>query len=169
MKSPLLALLLVPFLAAAVRAEANPGDYRPESRSVNETFTSKVVRVYAFEDDGPYAAYVVTWKEHEVVVQGRPGARRYEVGEDVRCSMSLLVRLAEGGEQRSYSFSLAGSVAEAGPGNAERLEKIAEEVRRRRELRSQERPSALPGLSDEEAKKVADKMIEAAAASKDKR
>lgn len=88
----LLALLLI--VPAALGKSAS--DYAPESETFSETFSSKVLKVYAcHENNIDYVAYVVSWRGHEVVVAPLPGVsaeKTYQVGDAIRCRMSHSTR-----------------------------------------------------------------------------
>ncbi len=113
---------------------APPASYTPESRSSVEIFTSPVLKVYAFQEgDVAYHAYVVQWKEHEVVVTPSAGleAKRYTVGDTIRCQMIQFAHRKGDQTRPRVSFSIVGDSGD----ESARLEAIAEEVRRRRALR----------------------------------
>ena len=113
---------------------APPATYTPESRSSVEVFTSPVLKVYALQEgDVAYQAYVVQWKEHEVVIipSAGPEAKRYAVGDTIRCQMTQFVHRVGDQARPRVSFSMVG---DSGDERA-RLEAVAEEVRRRRALR----------------------------------
>ena len=125
----LLALALGPRSLAAP-----PASYTPESKSSVEIFTSQVLKVYAFQEgDLDYHAYVVQWKEHEVVVtpSAGPDAKRYAVSDTIRCQMTQFVHRMGNQTRPRVSFTIVG---DSGDERA-RLEAISEEVRRRRALR----------------------------------
>jgi hypothetical protein len=108
--------------------------YVRESSWAGETFTSKVIKDLSFHDDGAdYIAYLVRWRDHEVVVTAPgPVEKRYAVGDSIRCQMMRQEITHGAGKQNRLTFMV--SVA---PSNHEtaRHKAIADEVARRRELR----------------------------------
>jgi len=108
-------LLLLVFVLIASRLRGAEGsDYSPESRMSSEIFTSKVLKVYSCGDgDAEYTAYVVNWKDHEVVVMpmGTPAATpSYQVGDKVRCNMMINHKVGDAGKAR-ISFFIAPPLA----------------------------------------------------------
>ena len=102
-------LLLLVFVLIASRLRGAEGsDYSPESRMSSEIFTSKVLKVYSCGDgDAEYTAYVVNWKDHEVVVMpmGTPAATpSYQVGDKVRCNMMINRKIGDAGKARITFF-----------------------------------------------------------------
>lgn len=148
MKTPLLlASLLV--VAVALRAAEPTSGYRSESKSVSELFSSPILKIYAAsEGEHRYVAYVVRWKENEIVVVPSSYMRGLEdlkVGDTVRCQMTQEHHLAGDDSAPKMRFILM-----SGPGGplssvrgvststaeeAARLEQVAQEVTRRRAQR----------------------------------
>ncbi len=121
---------------------AEGSDYKSETRSESEVFTSKVLKVYACEEGGAeFVAYVVNWRGHEVVVSTSNGpapAKRYEVGDTIRCQMFQSPRGM--GDQRGLRMTFMAFPPWASlPGmplsEDARLEAIGAEVAERRRLR----------------------------------
>lgn len=136
-------LTCMALLAAAtlLRAESDTG-YVPESRGSSETFTSKVVRVYSFQEgDAEYVSYVVNWRDHEVVVSPMSPVgveKRYNVGDMVRCQMQQLNhRLDDPGEARIMFMLLSpqSAVSVANGTSDPRLDRIRAEIEARRARR----------------------------------
>lgn len=126
----LLALVFTGFL----RADNEPA-YKLESRTVSETFSTRVLKVLSFEEgNSEYVAYVVDWKGHEVVVSAGYASKeekRLSVGDDVRCRMTdAQQKLFEPGKSR-LTFLLDVPPAES----AQRLQAIADEIKTRRQKR----------------------------------
>lgn len=143
MKSNIILVISLLTVAGMVRAEADTG-YTPESRSNTEIFSSKISKVYTFEDgEAEYIAYVVTWKGHEVVVTPYvlPSTeKRYAVGDTIRCQMRQSFRTTPNDTKgrMTFSFSSGGSVALGVGDEAQRLEAVRAEVEARRQKRSLE-------------------------------
>lgn len=145
------ALLL---LTPAVHAQT-ASDYKSESRSISETFTSKVLKVYAFsEGNHAYAAYVLTWADKEVVaIANNPTEKPFVVGDIVRCFMRQGTPILGGSRPGAIQFTVVGLASETNPAllpgttvitgavtgdyadDAARLAAISAEVRRRRDAR----------------------------------
>lgn len=131
-------------LSSAPRINAETStDYIPESRSTSETFSTKVVKVYAFHDgDVDYVAYVVHWKDHEVVVTpswmmrspGPAGSQQYKVGDTIHCRMVQDVREIGDSAKRQTVFLMEFDSAS----DPRRFEAVAAEVARRRAIREAE-------------------------------
>lgn len=123
-----------------VRA-AESSDYKSESQAVSELFTSKVTKVYAARDgENTFVAYVVQWKEQEVVVIPRPFLREdFAVGDAVRCQMEQSHPLRGLGGTRPMTFMLFGRPGDTAIERLEsekaRLAAVAAEVEKRRVLR----------------------------------
>jgi hypothetical protein len=134
MKTLLLRTLLILTLAPAVYGEGDD-NYVPEIRNTSETFTSKVLKVYAFQEgDLHYAAYVVSWRGHEVVVTAGPGdtsTKTHAVGDSIRCRMHHLTRKTDTGTTAYTQFILARGAED----EQARLEAIEASVQSRRALR----------------------------------
>ena len=149
MKTPIAFLSLFLLGTAFLHGEGNP-NYTPETRSLFETFTAKVLKVYAFQDgEFEYAAYVVNWQDHEVVVTPSSGAamgveKKYKEGDTIRCTMQQMVRRIGDSNKSRISFSIVSTFSSAD--TAQRLDAIAAEVKERRERR-------LSNLPDETATK----------------
>lgn len=132
-----------------LHAEGDSG-YTPESRASSEIFTSKVVKVYSFQDgDAEYVAYVVTWKDHEVVVTsfGTGGADKpYNVGDVIRCQMQQMYhRVGDTGKARIIFSIMPGGPAVTGTADEEqRLEAVRAEVETRRLKRASTGPAPQP-------------------------
>jgi hypothetical protein len=133
-------------IGISLGAEDKSG-YTPESRTVSETFTSKISKVYSFQDgDFEYVALVVDWKGHDVVITALPigtANKRYEVGDTVRCMMSQMDSKVGGANKKRVMFSLLSSGTTLIPNptpedEIRRLEQIAAEVARRKALRDSE-------------------------------
>jgi len=109
-------------------------DYDHEhENSAMETFTSKVIKDLSFQDEGAeYTAYLVKWREHEVVVTAPvPSEERYMVGDSIRCHM-IRREVSRGDTKRNQiTFMIAGTI----PHDAERLKAVAAEVAARRAVR----------------------------------
>jgi len=124
-------------LGAALLRGEGPSNYVPESRSAFETFTTKVLKVYAFQDgDYEYVAYVVNWKDHEVVVAPIGSAAseaKLKEGDTIRCTMQQANhRIGDTNKSRISFYIASGSNLAESP---QRLEAIAAEVKERRERR----------------------------------
>ena len=135
MKTFLVLIILSVFFAATTHADADAG-YTPESRSSSEIFTSKVIKIYSFQDnEADYVAYVVTWKDHEVVVAplGTSGSdKHYNVGDTVKCQMLQMSHRVGDSAKTRVTFSL---IPNGGPGASDeiqRLEAVRAEVEARR-------------------------------------
>ncbi len=135
MKTIRILSLFCVFGAVLLRADEAP-KYTPESRTITETFVTKVLKVYSFQEgENEYVSYVVDWKGHEVVVapEGlKAGDARYKEGDEIRCMMFQSSRRVSETDRSQIRFSIATmpSLAEAA-----RLEEVAGEVKRRREVR----------------------------------
>lgn len=131
---PILSLLL---LGAALLRGEGTSNYAPESRSAFETFTTKVLKVYAFQDgDYEYVAYLVNWKDHEVVVTPLGSAAseaKLKEGDTIRCTMQQANHRIGDTNKSRISFYVASNLNTTD--GVERLSEVASEVRRRRELR----------------------------------
>jgi hypothetical protein len=130
--------LLSLFLFGAVFLQAEgTSNYTPESRTSSETFSSKVLKVYSFQDgDFEYAAYLVNWKDHEVVVTPLGSvatSAKYNVGDTIHCTMLQTSRRAGDTNKSRISFYIASGGV--GLEDAQRLEAISAEVKERREKR----------------------------------
>jgi hypothetical protein len=150
MKTSTFILILVIASSAIVRADGGTS-YTRKSRVVLETFTSKVIKVLSFEDgDSEYDAYVVNWKDHEVVVASNsigPGNPKYKVGDVVTCNLQQNYNIAGGATKARVSFSLGVSTSTLYGSSEEeqrRLQAIAEEVRVRRAAREISGSAAVP-------------------------
>ncbi len=124
------------FLACGTIAAFAAEDYVRESGWAGETFTSKVIKDLSFREDGAdYVAYLVRWKDHEVVVTTPiPLQKRYAVGDSIRCQMMRRDAAAEAekGGQLTFLIAVAGA-------NEARLQAIADDVASRRALREKEK------------------------------
>lgn len=139
-------ILLACLLSVAVHGADSIG-YKAESQRRSEVFTSKVLKVYsAQEGECKYTAYVVAWRDQEVVVTEREFGtpKTYKVGDTVRCMMMSLIRPRKEGTSATMSFILmdersdpvAMVVLNPTPGEEQaRLEAVAAEIARRRTLR----------------------------------
>lgn len=142
MKKHLLPALVLLLLAPVSYGEG-PANYVPESRSSSETFSSKVLKVYTFQDgDLDYAAYVVNWKDHEVIVTAHAfaGEKKYNVGDSIRCVMNQTQQRVGDTNRTRVSFFVASLGSEPIFEHA-RLDAIRAEVEARRAIRE----SALSG------------------------
>ncbi|MBI5381328.1 MAG: hypothetical protein HZA31_05460 [Opitutae bacterium] len=145
-KTPFYLAVLLSFAALAHGSEKS--DYKVESRMTHEFFTSKVVKVLSFsEGSAEYQAYVVTWKDHEVVVAAPfngLASKTYKVGDTVRCVMRQQSLPARDKANDRLFFEVAPDYsADLNPAKeAARLEQFADEVRRRRNLRETKAPLA---------------------------
>lgn len=81
----LIALSLSGLCAQADDAKRNPKDMMPPGVSGNyETLQSKVLKVFAAEDNGArFRAYLVKWKGQEVVVSDPLSASDYKEGDEI--------------------------------------------------------------------------------------
>lgn len=138
MNNTKLILALFLFGMVWVRGE-EPAKYTPESRTVMETFTSKILKVYAFQEgECEYVSYVVNWQDHEVVVT--PGVRiageaKLKEGDEIRCSMvQTNHRVGEANKTR-ISFYVTANREVMDLADVKRLEEVAAEVKSRREKR----------------------------------
>lgn len=143
MKTLLLRTLLILTLAPAVYGEGDD-NYVPEIRNTSETFTSKVLKVYAFQEaEIDYTAYVVSWRGHEVVVTAGPGdtsTKTHAVGDSIRCRMHHLTRKTDTGITAHTQFILA----HGAENEQARLDAIEASVQSRRALRESLRQAAPP-------------------------
>jgi|GEM_PF-6311861 len=141
MKFNIVGMIALLAVLGIVRAESDTG-YTPESRSNSEIFTSKVSKVYTFEDgEAEYVAYVVTWKGHEVVVTpfALPGTeKRYAVGDTIRCQMRQSFRTAPNDTKGRITFSFLSNGNFSLGDEVQRLEAVRAEVEARRQKRSSE-------------------------------
>jgi hypothetical protein len=130
-------LLLLSLLATTAARAAEATAYKPESQAVSEIFTTKVVKVFsATEGSHSFQAYVITWKEHEVVVIPPPyrDMAPLKVGDTVRCEMRQSHPGSGAGDARVMTFEIVPHRPTA-VDEAARLERVAAEVTRRRMLR----------------------------------
>jgi len=131
-----LVLSLLLFGLVLVRGEETAG-YTPESRTVTETFTAKILKVYAFQEgDFEYAAYVVNWNDHEVVVTpggGFTNATKYKEGDTLRCTMQQSHLHVGDADKSRISFYVVSNLNAAE--EVQHLEAVAAEVKERRERR----------------------------------
>jgi hypothetical protein len=139
---PLLALAFaLPLAAPAAEAPA----YKSESQAISEIFTSKVTKVYSARDGvNHHVAYVILWRDHEVVVTPPPYTRALDAlkgGDSVRCEMrqSHLIPGADGGARMSFALlprpgdpAFIPSFSPTPPEEQKRLENVSAEVARRR-------------------------------------
>jgi len=133
-------LLLFLFLFGVVLVRGDePAKYTPESRTVTETFTSKVLKVYAFQEgECEYVSYVVNWQDHEVVVtpSGRiAGEVKLKVGDEVRCSMVQTNHRVGDVDKTQISFYVTANREAMDLADVKRLDEVAAEVKSRREKR----------------------------------
>ncbi len=109
--------------------------YSPESRNTTEVFSSTITKVYSFtEGDVSYYAYVVTYKDHEVVLVSSfstNNAKTYAVGDVVRCQMLQMAMKVGDTTRTQVTFSLKPAPEE----EAERLERFRAEIETRRAKR----------------------------------
>jgi hypothetical protein len=107
-------------------------DYVRESGWSEETFSSKVIKDLTFKDGASeYVAYLVKWKDHEVIVAARgPQPKHYAVGDIVRCQMMQRDTVRAGESQSQLTFGLASDDVDKA-----RLEAVAAEVAARRAKR----------------------------------
>ena len=138
MKTTPLLLVLSVGIAAILHAEGN-ANYTPESRTSSEVFASKVLKIYSFQDgDLEYVAYVVNWRDHEVVVAplGMPGGeKRYDVGDTVRCQMQQVShRLGDSAKARVIFMLIANF---SGADGMQRLQALEGDIEARRAARRQ--------------------------------
>jgi len=128
---------------APLRAAEGSG-YTPESHSSFEIFTSKVLKVYSLQDGGfDYVAYVVTWKDHEVVITPlgmADDAKRFNVGDTVRCQMQQTsLKIGEKTRVRmTFSLLMPSSPmlsGAEGTNELRRIEATTDELARRRAIR----------------------------------
>lgn len=140
-------IIVCAILTATVVWAVDDSGYKPESRSVTEVFTSKVVKVYSFQEaDVDYDAYVVTWKDHEVVVvsYGGLGAdKHYQVGDTIRCQMQQMPYRLGGSTKARVMFSVLPAFGASATDELHRLESIRADVEARRATREAEAAAAL--------------------------
>ena len=144
-----LAQVTLALLATALLHGGDDSGYKSESKSMTEVFTSKILKVYSFQEENhQYVAYVVTWKDHEVVVSplgAVGGADKYKVGDTIRCQMQQLPARVGDENKSLITFSImygSGTTVDAA-----RMEAVSQEVERRRAERearakSQGQPTA---------------------------
>lgn len=145
-KSILLASIL--FSAVALLRGDESANYTPISRAVSETFTSKILKVYSFQEgDAEYVAYVVNWKDHEVVVAplsfGGPATeKQYKVGDTIRCQMQQMNHQIGDSNKARMTFFIEStpSISDA----RQRLEAISAEIEMRRAERAAPTTDAQP-------------------------
>lgn len=124
------------FSAVALLRGDESANYTPVSRAVSETFTSKILKVYSFQDgDSEYTAYVVNWKDHEVVVTPSPFAgtateKQYKVGDTVRCQMQLINHQIGGSNKARMTFFIESTPSSSD--ERQRLDAIRAEIEARR-------------------------------------
>src|SRR5579871_5667713 len=112
MKKSILFTSILFSVFALLRADEG-ANYTPLSRTVSETFTSKVVKVYSFQEgDSSYVAYVVNWKDHEVIVTplafgGAATDTPYKVGDTIRCQIEQMDRKLGDSSKTSMTFFIA--------------------------------------------------------------
>lgn len=129
-------------LCTASFAADAPENYAVESRSNTEIFSTKITKVYEFrEGDAEYQAYVVMWRDHEVVITqafGPTEEKHHSVGDVIRCTMNQMsVRRPDGTMSTRITFLPApSSFAAVTPEAAEaHIQAVAAEVARRRQMR----------------------------------
>jgi hypothetical protein len=142
MKIPPFSLGIAFSLWTAGFAADTPENYAVESRSNTEIFSTKITKVYEFrEGDAEYQAYVVKWRDHEVVVTrpfGSTEEKHHSVGDVIRCTMNQMsVRRPDGTMSTRITFLPAPSpFAAVTPEAAEaHIQAVAAEVARRRQMR----------------------------------
>ncbi|MES2694945.1 MAG: hypothetical protein V4773_15850 [Verrucomicrobiota bacterium] len=153
------ALFTVMASASLAQQPAAPASGSPthatESKAISEIFTSKIVKVYSFtEDDQQYVSYVVTWKDHEVVVEPSRYSRMKEplnVGDTIRCEMRQTHKAPGDTSKQRITFAYLSAAADSmdallfepnfvspsPQAEQRRLEAVTSEVRRRRDLREE--------------------------------
>lgn len=140
MKTVSLLTALLFSLPALSHAESE-NSYTPEARSTSEIFTSKVVKLYTFQDsDAEYISYVLMWKDHEVVVTPNTfGAeKRYNVGDVVRCQMQQRPhRIGDSNKSRmTFTIIPTGIEGASMADEVQRLDAVRAEVEARRAKRT---------------------------------
>lgn len=142
MKSRFLLVLLGLIACSTLRGESPSsagGTYTPESHTYSEVFTSKVLKVYSFQDgDADYVAYVVNWKDHEVVVTpSMTAGTKYNVGDAIRCVMSQSsFRTGDTNRTRVTFLVVNATTGVTATEEARRMEAITAEVESRRAARA---------------------------------
>jgi hypothetical protein len=148
---PILFLLM---LCAAVPSFAEgTASYTPESSSSSEIFASKIVKIYSFQDgDISYIAYVVVWKDHEIIVSPLPefvADSHFKVGDTIRCQMRQAHRRIGDQDMASVTFSIVLSPAQ----EAQHFEAIRADIESRRLARISGMSVATPQSLDKEPQK----------------
>lgn len=142
-------LLLLALTLPSIALAADQPAYKTESQAVSEIFTTTIVRLYsAGEGEHRFVAYVVTWKDREVVVTSlTPRHDDFAVGDTVRCAMRQSLTGPDPRTAGRMIFTLLGRPSEPvsarllsdGAESQERLAAIAAEIDRRRAAREEAR------------------------------
>jgi hypothetical protein len=136
------------FSAVALLRGDESANYTPVSRAVSETFTSKILKIYSFEEgDSEYAAYVVNWKDHEVVVTplpfgGTATEKQYKVGDTIRCQMQQVNHQIGDSNKGRMTFFIESTPSSSN--ERQRLDAIRAEIEMRRAERLAPNPDAQP-------------------------
>ncbi len=130
-------IVVVAMVAGTLLRAAEDTGYKAETRSVTEIFTSKVLKVYSFQEaDVDYAAYAVTWKDHEVIAvcYSSVGAdKRYKVGDTIRCQMQQMpFRVGESAKARAVFMVMPAFGSSGVADELRRLDSIRADVEARR-------------------------------------
>lgn len=138
-------LLLLALTLPSIALAADQPAYKTESQAVSEIFTTTIARIYsAGEGESRFVAYVVTWKDREIVVTSlTPRHDAFAVGDTVRCAMRQSLTGPDSHTKGRMFFTLLGTPSEpASPQllsdsteSQERLAAIAAEIDRRRAAR----------------------------------
>jgi hypothetical protein len=89
MKARIFVAAAIMLLSLTARAVDKPQPAKTPAAPINkgsyETVEAKVLKVYAFDDDGAkFRAYVVKWKDHEVVVSDPLGTTDKKEGDTIK-------------------------------------------------------------------------------------
>lgn len=143
-------LIAIAMLTPISMPAADAPGYQSESQAVSEIFTSRITKIYAAREGAhEFVAYVIMWKDHEVIVTPPPYINRQfdslAVGDIIRCEMrQSYAPAANGGGTARMTFTMVGrpgdpaSAAGFVPGaanDAARMEAVSAEVARRRAYR----------------------------------
>ena len=115
------------------------------------------MKVYSCQEGQfDYVAYVVQWKDHEVVVMPLglvPAAKHYAVGDVIRCRMMEMQRAGRGPGESGVARMMFSIVENPSANDEHRMQAITEEIERRRATREEalaakrahEKSAAAPG------------------------
>jgi hypothetical protein len=135
-------LLVLSALASASFCMAQSSAYKTTATSSTEVFSTKILKVYeAHSQEGVYIAYAVDWRGQEVIVTQSATKEPLKVGDEIECTMTSPLLSIESGKKATLRFAIGNTSHDA-----ERLEAIRSEVKRRRDARgakdSGEKPAA---------------------------